>query len=82
MNKRKILVRIISILALVAFILGTVLAVFSMYAAFQHNSQGEFHDYNGVINWGDWLMIGISWAFIPYIFSIILLIVRLLVKRK
>jgi hypothetical protein len=45
--------------------LSTLLAAFTMYAAWDHNPQGRFHerDPHGalLIHWGQWLGIGLSW---------------------
>jgi hypothetical protein len=38
-------------------------AAFMMYAAWQHNPQGEIHS-DGAIDWSNWLLIGFSW-FLP-----------------
>jgi hypothetical protein len=61
-------------LILVAFtLLGLCFGAFAMYAAWQHNPQGEFHDETGV-HWIDWLSIGGFWvaaiAGVPWLFAI------------
>ena len=50
------------ILAL-ALLFGLGGAAFMMYAAWQHNPQGEFHetDGSGTIHWLSWLPIGAGW---------------------
>jgi hypothetical protein len=36
-----------------------------MYIAWDHNTSEEIHNYSdGVIHWGYWIMVGISW-FVP-----------------
>lgn len=41
-------------------LLGLCLGALMMYAAWDHNPQGEFHDETG-IHWLTWLGIGFSW---------------------
>jgi hypothetical protein len=36
------------------------IAAFAMYAAWQHNPQGEFHSVSG-IEWKAWLGLGLFW---------------------
>jgi len=43
--------------------LGLLVAIAAMTAAWQHNAQGEIHDASG-IDWGYWFLIGLSW-FVP-----------------
>ena len=43
-----------------ALIFGLFIAVLSLYVAWQHNPQCEFHC-EGTIYWGAWLTIGLSW---------------------
>jgi hypothetical protein len=45
---------------------GALVAAAAMYAAWQHNPQGEIYDESGV-DWGYWLVIGVSW-FLPTTF--------------
>jgi hypothetical protein len=40
--------------------LGVCVAAFMMYAAWDHNPQGEFHDETG-IHWLYWFGIGFNW---------------------
>ena len=47
--------------ALAVFIVfGILLAALAMFAAWQHNPQGEFHNNDG-IQWTSWLSVGASW---------------------
>jgi len=41
-------------------LIGACFGAFTMYAAWDHNPQGEFHDETGV-HWLDWLRVGFSW---------------------
>jgi hypothetical protein len=41
-------------------LLGIFAGVTAMYAAWEHNPQGEFHDETGV-HWADWCGVGLSW---------------------
>jgi hypothetical protein len=58
-------------------LLGLCAGVLAMYAAWQHNSQGEIHDETGVY-WGYWLGIGFSWfvliAGIPWLVAAVITI--------
>ena len=36
------------------------IAALMMYVAWQHNSQGEFHE-DGMVHWASWLAVGWSW---------------------
>ena len=41
---------------------GTMIAIFPMYAAWDHNPQGVYYDIqSGDIHWLNWLGIGASW---------------------
>jgi ABC-type phosphate/phosphonate transport system permease subunit len=57
--------RTVAIAASIATFAAVVVSAFAMYAAWDHNPQGEFHetfrDGTTVIHWGDWLGIGLSW---------------------
>ena len=46
--------------AIAGALFGLVVAIPVMYAAWDHNPQGEFHNELGV-NWGNWLLIGVTW---------------------
>jgi hypothetical protein len=54
-------------------LLGLCIAAFAMYAAWQHNPQGEYHDETGV-HWIDLITIGFFWfaaiAGIPWLVAI------------
>jgi heme/copper-type cytochrome/quinol oxidase subunit 2 len=41
-------------------IIGAIVAGAMMYIAWDHNPQLRFHE-DGVIHWGEWLTIGVSW---------------------
>jgi hypothetical protein len=41
-------------------VVAAAIAALAMYAAWNHNPQLVFHE-NGVIHWGAWLAVGISW---------------------
>jgi hypothetical protein len=47
----------------VAALAGIAAGAFTMWAAWDHNPQGEFHD-GSEIHWAYWLSIGLAW-FIP-----------------
>ncbi len=47
-------------IGLTSVVAGVLFAGFSMYVAWQHNSQCEFHC-EGVVYWGSWLLVGASW---------------------
>lgn len=50
---------------LLATAAGLLVAAPMMYIAWQHNSQGEFHE-NGQIHWGAWLGVGATWFVLPF----------------
>jgi len=47
-------------IAFMACAIGSLIAAFMMYAAWQHNPQCEFHC-EGAVNWWHWLSVGASW---------------------
>jgi hypothetical protein len=49
--------------AIAGCVLGIMVSGFVMYAAWDHNPQGEFHGTNGV-QWLHWFGLGLSW-FVP-----------------
>ena len=62
--------KILVFIAIFSILTGSV----SMYFAWQHNSQCEIHC-EGVIYWGYWLCVGISWfilTFLPLFLAVIL----------
>ncbi len=53
-------------------LLGAAVAAFMMFAAWQHNPQGEFHelasDGSELVHWGYWGLLGVLWflfVFVP-----------------
>ena len=56
----------VAVLGALLVLLGVAVAAFVMYAAWQHNPQGEFHemgvDGTETIHWGWWGLIGLSWS--------------------
>lgn len=42
---------------------GALVGGLMMSIAWEHNPQGEFHE-AGVIHWGSWLAVGMSWALV------------------
>lgn len=67
--------------SLLSALAGLFLAFFSMYAAYQHNPQGEIHQ-NGSIDWSYWLLIGFSWVFLPLLVAFILSAIYIFKKRS
>ena len=62
--------------ALLGSAIGLAVGVAIMYAAWDHNAQGEIHSKTEV-NWGYWLLIGASW-FVPVAVSLSLFLGSLL----
>ncbi len=70
---------------LIGTILGLGAAILTMYAAWQHNPQGEFHE-GSVLHWMPWLYIGASWFVVVGLCTglcsrVVLLIANRLVAR-
>jgi hypothetical protein len=69
---------------------GLFVAGFMMFAAWEHNPQGAFHedliDGTMTVHWGDWGLIGLSWflpvAAAPLVVGALVLTVRNLVARR
>jgi type VI protein secretion system component VasK len=57
--------RTIAIVAALCSALGFAVAALAMYAAWDHNPQGEFHeladDGTRLIHWGAWAAVGLVW---------------------
>lgn len=71
---------------LVVFTLfGLLVGGLMMYAAWQHNPQGEFHDETGV-HWGYWLLLGFLWFIfitgVPYAIGLGVLAWRYIARSR
>ena len=54
--------RLVAVVALAFVVFGLIVGGAMMQAAWDHNPQGEYWDYEtGEIHWGNWLPIGIVW---------------------
>ena len=76
----------VGVAILVVFtVFGLLLAGLMMYAAWQHNPQGEFHDETGV-RWGYWLLLGFLWFIfitgVPYAIGLGVLGWRYIARRR
>ena len=62
--------RSLTLLAALCALPGLAMAAFAMFAAWDHNPQGEFHtraaDGSLVIHWGGWIAIGLSWFLLVF----------------
>jgi uncharacterized membrane protein len=65
---RKPLLRISAFSGIVALMVGA----YMMWVAWDHNPQGAYHE-EGVVHWGDWLAIGISWMVVVFFVLLICL---------
>jgi outer membrane phospholipase A len=66
-------------------LLGLALAAFMMYVGWRHNSQGEFHDKEGIY-WGYSLFLGFTWFIavtaVPYAVGVCVLVWRRIVRSS
>ena len=53
------------VLGVVVALFGLALGTFAMFAAWEHNPQGEFHELAAdgtiTIQWSGWLLVGAGW---------------------
>ncbi|RYD61610.1 MAG: hypothetical protein EOP83_16610 [Verrucomicrobiaceae bacterium] len=47
-----------------SFLPGLAMAALTMWAAWNHNSQGEIHNEETGVDWAHWFFIGGSWFFV------------------
>jgi hypothetical protein len=69
----KSITKITFISVLIGALPAILFGALAMYAAWQHNPQGEFHDYQtGAIQWADWLTVGLVWFAVVGLLSSVL----------
>lgn len=63
--------RSLAIVAAFCSALGFAVAALAMYAAWDHNPQGEFHelaaDGKRLVHWGSWAAVGLSWFVVVFV---------------
>ena len=57
-------------ITIISIIVGIIISILMMNVAWKHNSQGEIHN-EGVINYFYWILIGVSWFIVVFIFMAI-----------
>jgi len=64
----------LNIKTMISTLIGAAIAALVMYNAWIHDSLCEIHC-DGVINWGSWFLIGLSWFFPVFVVVLVVIIV-------